>query len=419
MAFGTVLSTFFFHADSVIEPKILRVSEYLTLVNETLRMIPSQDFVVEGEVSDFRVAQQKWISFDLKDEDGEAVLKCFLTAWQLSVPVENGMRVRISGYSKIYERFGQFRLNVQTIEPVGEGAIARAYQLLKKKLEDEGLFDVSRKRPLPRFIESVGLITSRDAAAYGDFLRVLNNRWGGVTIEHAHVHVQGREAVEEILGAFAYFNRLSPEDRPDVLVLTRGGGGLEDLHAFNDEQVARAIFQSKIPVVVGVGHERDESLADFVADVRASTPSNAAERIVPSRNEIERDIENMRRFMEDRFRMGMDGYHHRIDRTMSLFGTILNREKVRLQTVQDRFDRSFSAWLPSLKEQLNSYHTFLRQVDPKRVLARGYSIVTRDGEVVKDASVLEPGNAISVQLAQGRFDAEVVRHNAGGQQRLV
>ena len=247
----------------------------------------------------------------------------------------------------------------------------------------------------------------------------MNNRWGGVRIELAHVHVQGREAVQEILNAFAYFNLLELEDRPDVLVLTRGGGGLEDLHAFNDEQIARSIFQSKIPVVVGVGHERDESLADFVADVRASTPSNAAERIVPSRNEIARDIENMQRFMGDRFHSLRDEYHQKIERAMSLFSVILDREKVRFKNISERFDQSFKRWLPSLSDILKSFHSILRQVDPKRILARGYSIVTLRGVVLKDAKLLEVGSEISVQLATGSIDAEVKRLNGKGQQRLM
>ncbi|OGL94370.1 exodeoxyribonuclease VII large subunit, partial [Candidatus Uhrbacteria bacterium RIFCSPLOWO2_12_FULL_47_9] len=245
-----------------MEPVVLHVADYLALLNEVLHdRVPSNEILIEGEVSDYRVAQQKWVSFDLKDEKAEAVLKCFATVWQIGTPIEDGMRVHVKGFPKMYERFGTLKLNVQSIEPIGEGALKRAYDLLKKKLEVEGLFDVSRKRTLPRFPKKIGLITSRDAAAYGDFLRIVNNRWGGIEIDHAHVHVQGREAVPEILGAFRHFNALPLEERPDAIVLTRGGGGLEDLHAFNDEQVARAVYQSIIPVVVAVGHERDESLA--------------------------------------------------------------------------------------------------------------------------------------------------------------
>lgn len=397
----------------------LSVAEYLKLVNDTLRLIPSDQVVVEGEVSDYRVAQGKWVSFDLKDETAEAVLKCFMTTWQLKTPIEDGMRVQVKGSPKVYERFGTFKLNVESLELVGEGALRRAYELLKRKLELEGLFDVSRKRELSRFPQCIGLITSRDAAAYGDFLQILNNRWGGVRIEFAHVHVQGREAVGEIVGAFGYFNGLEEGNRPDVLVLTRGGGGLEDLHAFNDEQVARAIYASKIPVVVAVGHERDESLADFVADVRASTPSNAAERVVPSRADVSYEIDNLTRHAESRLRDTLQDRSFLLERTTNLIGFILERQKQHLSGLTQGILLRTSTWLPRVREGLEGFERVLRQVDPKRVLARGYSLVTVGGHVIRDASTLEVGAEITVQFAAGCADARVSRVNGKGQQKLV
>ncbi len=401
------------------EVNSVSVSEYLELVNETLRMIPSQDFVVEGEVSDFRIAQQKWISFDLKDEENKSVLKCFMTVWQLKVPLEDGMRVHVQGQPKVYERFGSFKMNVQSVIPVGEGALRRAYELLKKKLEDEGLFDVSRKRGLVRFPEKIGLITSRDAAAYGDFVRILNNRWGGVSVIHTHVHVQGREAVNDIVQAFQYLNLLSESERPDVIVLTRGGGGLEDLHAFNDESVARALFQSKIPVVCGVGHERDESLCDFIADVRASTPSNAAELIVPNRQDVLYEIENMKSHMEDRVTDQISASYNIIERAISLVGYILEREKDRLGILRSNLIQKNGNWLSAIGENINFFTKVLRQLDPKRVLARGYGIITKGAHIVKNMSDLEIDAQVGVQLASGSFVAKVVSVKKKSQQKLI
>ncbi len=403
----------------MIEPTVLSVGQYLQYVNDTLAQIPSKETVIEGEVSDFRVAQQKWVSFDLKDEKEQAVLKCFMTVWQLKVELEDGMRVQVKGQPKIYERFGTFKMNVQDVAPVGEGALRRAYELLKKKLEAEGLFDASRKRALKRFPERIGLVTSRDAAAFGDFLRILNNRFGGVSVDHAHVHVQGRQAVEEIVGVFSYFNELEEELRPDVLVLTRGGGGLEDLHAFNDEQVARAIYSSKIPVVVAVGHERDESLADFVADVRASTPSNAAERIVPSRKDVLYELETMARHMQDRIEGEVAQKSRLIEHATSLVSFVLERQKERFRTIYEQFEVGTSDWLVLIRSDLEGLGKILRQVDPKRVLARGYSLVTVGGSVVTDASELEVGQEIAVQFAKGSVDAEVRSVGDKGQQKLV
>ncbi|MCR4311733.1 MAG: exodeoxyribonuclease VII large subunit, partial [Candidatus Uhrbacteria bacterium] len=236
---------------------IISVSDFLSVVNHALRTIPTDGMMIEGEVADFKIAQGKWVTFDLKDEKVDAKIGCFMTTFQLMVPLASGMKVHVKGYPKVAEKWGKLSFNVQSIELVGEGAYAKAYAALKDKLQREGLFDLGRKRAIPRIPERVGLITSGEAAAYGDFLRILRNRFGGVTVLHAPVHVQGQFAVSEILSAFAQFNAMREDERPDVLVLTRGGGGLEDLHAFNDEQVARAVFSSKIPVVVGVGHERD------------------------------------------------------------------------------------------------------------------------------------------------------------------
>ena len=319
----------------------------------------------------------------------------------------------------MYERYGTLKINIQTIVPVGEGALRRSYELLKKKLEQEGLFDVSRKRSLPRFPKKIGLITSRDAAAYGDFLQILNNRWGGIVIEHAHVHVQGREAVPELLDAFQSFNALSVDERPDVLVLTRGGGGLEDLHAFNDEQVARAVYQSIIPVVVAVGHERDESLCDYVCDVRASTPSNAAERVVPNRSEIKYEIETMETHMENRLHDVMERFRLASERIASLVQRVMERERERLISLRTRLLDRIENWLPQLNDQVDFSMKMLRQVDPTRVLARGYAIVRSKGEIIQSSSFLAVGQELTIQLHTSFVETEVLRLNGKGKQKLI
>ncbi|HBO99801.1 MAG: Exodeoxyribonuclease 7 large subunit [Candidatus Uhrbacteria bacterium GW2011_GWF2_41_16] len=399
---------------------VLHVAEYLALVNETLRLhISSEEIVIEGEVSDFRVAQEKWVSFDLKDSDSEAILKCFMTIWQLPTRLEDGWQVRVRGSAKIYERYGTFKFNVSAVQPVGEGALRRAYELMKKKLEAEGLFDPSRKRPLPRFPNRIGLITSRDAAAYGDFLRILQNRWSGTEIDFLHIHVQGKEAVDDILHAIKYFHSVSEEDQPDVLVLIRGGGGLEDLHAFNDERVARAVFQSKIPMVCGVGHERDESLCDFAADVRASTPSNAAERVVPNRREVLFEMATMARHIEERLLERVAHGQRTMDRLTRAMLFVLDWHQERVQTLSQWVTERMNNWLPRLRERLEAQERMLRNLDPKHILERGYAIVTTHGQVIKNTAVLETGQEIGVQLAGGGFDAEILRINGKGRQKLL
>ncbi|OGL94868.1 exodeoxyribonuclease VII large subunit [Candidatus Uhrbacteria bacterium RIFOXYB12_FULL_58_10] len=403
-----------------MDANVLSVSQYLQIVNAVLREhVPSGEIVVEGEISGFTVKDGKWIIFDLKDEqDAKTKVACFGTTYKILGAFENGMKVRVFGYPTV-KPWSTFQIDVQRIDPVGEGALKRAYELLKKKLEAEGLFDAGRKRALPRFPERIGLITSRDAAAYGDFLRILNNRWGGVEVAFCSVRVQGKDAVSEILEAFDAFDAMSPEERPDLLVLTRGGGSLEDLHAFNDEAVARAVYGSKIPVVCGVGHERDESLCDFVADVRASTPSNAAERVVPNRRDMDYEIAMMTRRAEERL-FEIAAHHKRmVERATRTVSFALDRERQRMLVLSRRSQDAFASWASRLRDRVLSYDRVLRQLDPTRVLARGYSIVTVGGRVVADASLLEIGAEIAVQLSRGSVDAEVIRTNGKGKQKMI
>ncbi len=399
---------------------VLSVTQYLQIVNTVLREhVPSQEIVVEGELSGYTVKDGKWIIFDLKDEnDAKAKVACFATTFKVSGVYENGMRVRVFGFPSV-KPWSTFQIDVQRIDAVGEGALKRAYEMLKKKLEGEGLFDVARKRVLPRFPERIGLITSRDAAAYGDFLRILNNRWGGVEVLFSHVHVQGKESVSEILSALTTFSDMSECDRPDLIVLTRGGGSLEDLHAFNDEAIARAVYGSQIPVVCGVGHERDESLCDFVADVRASTPSNAAERCVPSRQDVLYEMQMMTRQIEQRLSDSLADKNLVVERAARTVGSVLDRERQRILVCARRLHDVFGSWHAHLRDQTEMFEKLLRQVDPKRILARGYSIVTVAGKVATNASSLSIGTEIAVQLSRGTFDAEVVRTNGRGKQRLI
>lgn len=394
-----------------MEKPTITVAQFLSLVNTTLRTIPTETFCIEGEISDFRVSQGKWVNFDLKDESAEAKLPCFTTVYQVGTPLVDGMRVRACGYAKVFERFGKFSLNVDEVTPVGEGALAKAYALLKEKLLNEGLFDETRKRELPRFPQRIGLITSREAAAYGDFLRILGNRWGGLRILHASVHVQGQHAVEEIVNAFRQLNELSADERPEVIVLTRGGGGLEDLHAFNDERTVRAVFGSSVPVIVGVGHERDETLCDFVADVRASTPSNAAERLVPDRRELQQSLSFAAMRMEDRLRGLLSGWQTRIDRGTLLLehaftdiGTRLDTGLVRLIHAHERFAERVA----SMGQRVHNLERLLDSMNPVRVLDRGYAIVRHNGTIAKNGEQLPPGELLSIQLAKGKVEAEVV-----------
>jgi exodeoxyribonuclease VII large subunit len=410
------------------EAQAITVAQYLKLINTTLATIPSDQIKIVGEIVEHRVSQGKWINFDLKDEEQDAKISCFATTFNIKTPLEGGMKVEVTGYPKVYERFGKFSLNVQTVELVGEGALAKAYLLLKKRLEKEGLFDITRKRELPRFPARIGLITSSGAAAYGDFLRILNNRWSGVEIIHANVTVQGQHALNDIISAFQSFETM--ERKPEVLVLTRGGGSLEDLHAFNDESVARAVFSSSIPVIVGVGHERDESLCDFVCDIRASTPSNAAERIVPDRVDILRELGTSTQRMEDVlvmrvqtkmrhvdhaaivFERFIDGKMHDLRITIERFGHAF--ERFRLSLVQTRgfieqrekmMMHRFSALWREIKSKTEGLMRLFASFDAQRILDRGYSIVRAGEGIIKNPNQITSGEVLQITLAKGKIDA--------------
>ncbi len=307
---------------------------------------------VEGEVAAFKVNQGKFVFFDLKDAGGS--VGCFMMVYQLRLPIEDGMKVIVTATPKL-TNWGKFSLTVRAIRPSGEGSIKKSFELLKAKLDAEGLFATERKRPLPSVPRYVGVITSTQAAGYADFVKILNDRWGGLKVDVAHVQVQGEVAPDQIIRAINYFNQL--EQLPEVLVIIRGGGGADDLAAFNDEPLVRAIAASRIPTLVGVGHEVDESLADLAADVRAATPSNAAQILVPDRREIVRSV---------RYKVS------------SLLPRLLQAIDVRRQEVKSRLDAALNSidhQITQTDERFFRLRQVLAQLDPNVVLKRGYALL--------------------------------------------
>lgn len=383
--------------------RVFTVSEFIDHINA---LVATDVHVVEGEISGFNVSQGRWVFFDLKDEKEESKVGCFMMAFKLKTPLEDGMKVRVVGTPKVHEKSGQFRITVEQVELVGEGALKRAFELLKKKLAGEGLFAPERKRPIPRFPERIGVIASRESAAFGDFKRILGNRWGGVTIELAHVQVQGAQAIPDIVGAFRHFQTM--KIKPDVLVLMRGGGSLEDLQAFNSEEVAYAIFGSKIPVVVGVGHERDESIADYVADVRASTPSNAAELVVPDRREIEYAVDSMAGNIYRVLVSTIRGMKADVDHFVLRLDRVLRSQVHRADALAVRLISSASSWVVRIRERLEGHLRLLKNLDPRAVLRRGYSITRLvDGKILRTATVAV-GTEIQTTLASGQLRSKVI-----------
>ena len=408
-------------------PQAITVSEFLAIINETLSFAYPQ-VVIEGEVSGFKISQGKFAFFDLKDDKG--LLGCFMMARDLKLPIEDGMKVRATGSPKVFPKSSRFSLTVRDIELAGEGELRRAMELLKQKLRAEGLFDPSRKRTIPKFPTRIGLITSGTSAAYADFVKILGARWGGVEVLLADVSVQGAQAPDQIIGAIEYFNQLSPP--VDVLVLIRGGGSLEDLIAFSMEPVARAVAASRTPIVVGVGHEVDVSLADYVADLRAATPTDAARLVVPDRAEVLAAITHQTARQSSALGNVIQHHRRRTDQALGRLEAALRypRERVavdvaKLERGLDRLlatSRASATHTASLERRLSDHATtllherqarvaslqrILRGFDAQAVLARGYSIVRREGHILKRASDAQPGAGLMIQLAEGNIAAQV------------
>ncbi|HEX7483797.1 MAG TPA: exodeoxyribonuclease VII large subunit [Candidatus Saccharimonadales bacterium] len=353
----------------------LTVSDFIATLNQTLEYAyPSIE--VEGEVASFKVNQGKYVFFDIKDAGGS--VNCFMTVWQLRVPIEDGMKVIVTATPKLTP-WGKFSLTVRAVRPSGEGSLKKSFELLRAKLDKEGLFAVERKRSLPPLPHHVAVISSTQAAGYADFIKILDDRWGGLNIEVASVQVQGAVAPDQMIGALKYFN--AQEILPEVIVIIRGGGSADDLSAFNDELLVREIAASRVPTLVGVGHEVDVSLADMVADVRAATPSNAAQILVPDRHEIIRGV-----------RRQVQGLLPRIDQAIDTGKQNLQYQLAdALRAIERQYDRNES--------QLTGIRRVLTELDPRKVLQRGYAIIRGD---------MTAGNQIEIEKSDIVITAEVI-----------
>lgn len=375
------------------EQKIYTVSEF----NEYIDLLVSQkEVVVEGEIGELNIAQGKWVFATIKDKSASCEVFAYSDQITTLPVLEVGMLVHVYGRPSLYQKTGRFRIWAEHILPTGEGALRLAFEKLKKQLEKEGLFSVERKRPLPSFPEKIGLITAKESRAYSDFIKVLGERFGGLTIYFYPVSVQGFEAIPSILRAFAYFD--NHPQLAEVLVLTRGGGSLEDLAAFNSEEVARAVFASKIPVISAVGHEEDEALVDFVADARASTPSNAAELIIRHRDEVRKQTDLFISAVEHLLRIRVYQKENKVDSLVQALNSVIS------QNLQEK------------ELRLKNLERLLASLDYKKILARGFSITfDEQGKVLKYAKKVIPDSEIKTQLFEGKIYSVVCRLDKGPQ----
>ena len=437
------------------ERRTFTVSELTARIRDLLNR-NFTDIFVEGEISNCREAQSGHVYCTLKDE--RAQVRCVWFKQQrlrVRFHPEDGLKVTVRGSLSVYEQRGEYQIYVESMDPLGLGALQLAFDQLKRRLESEGLFDSKHKKPLPLLPRCIGLITSPKGAAVRDVVRILRRRFHNVRVTLYPVRVQGEEAAREIVKALKFFNQ---QNFADVLILARGGGSLEDLWSFNEETVARAIFDSRIPVITGVGHETDFTIADFVADVRASTPSAAAEIVVQTRREFDKHIADLRNGLAEQMRYrilvlsrrvhelaGRRGFRRPLDllrqqrqRADELTARLARGRGQRLDASRKRFAlaqlriRSFDfrvkiaalrlrlekrsadlgvraeRLLRLKRDRLQRLALQLEERSPLKVLERGYAIATdANGLVLRDAAQVGIGDSVSIQLHRGRLSTEV------------
>lgn len=416
------------------EQLILEVSQ----VNQYIKEMMEADgllngLCIRGELSNYKKYPSGHHYFTLKD--GQCALKCVMfrsSAMRLRFRPENGMMVLAAGRITVYPRDGAYQLYCVSMTPEGAGDLSVAFEQLKKKLSEEGLFDPAHKKPLPSFPHRIALVTSGAGAAVHDMLRILNHRYPLAEVKILPVRVQGIEAPGEIAGAIDYCNRYK---LADLIITGRGGGSMEDLWAFNEEIVARAIYRSEIPVISAVGHEPDVTIADYVADLRAATPSNGAELATPDGQELLELIENQKtrmvsslekqmkllrqqlelrtsarvlqspmQYFEDR-QIQLDHLTNRLATNME---HQLQSASAQLMRRQERLPVAMKIQMDAQKKQLEAMAGRLDAMSPLKVLSRGYSITENSrGQAVRSAQELVPGDHITIRLQQGRVTAQV------------
>lgn len=375
------------------------------------------DLYVSGEISNFtRHFKTGHLYFTLKDESSSLKAVMFSRAAErLRFMPENGMKVTVRGRVSVFERDGTYQLYAETIEAQSEGELAASLEKLKQKLQKEGLFDESRKRPIPRFPKKVGVITSASSAAIHDILTVLARRWPLSEVVFCPASVEGIKAVDEITAAIKEFNS---KKAADVLIVGRGGGSVEELWTFNDERIARAVAASEIPIISAVGHESDYTLIDFAADLRAPTPSAAAELAVPERAELLHRI----RLLEQRLSASADELINSKTYNLTLlYNRLLSKEPTamiesRLQTIDSlhqRLNKAGDSLISEKQHLLSRNISMLDALSPLKILGRGYAIAVSaeeetKGRIIKTVTAVKIGDKIDVNLTDGVLKCNIL-----------
>ncbi len=399
---------------AILNQKVLKVKE----LNRQVRELLEQGFssvVVEGEISNFKRHQASGhLYFTLKDDEAQIrVVMWRSDAMRVRFEISDGMKVLVKGRVSLYEQRGDYQLYALSIYPAGEGALQLAFDQLKRKLEAEGLFAEEHKKPIPEFPGRIGVVTSLEGAAVRDIINIIARRYPIVEIIVYPVKVQGEGAAEEIAEAIRNFNKMK---NVDVLIIGRGGGSLEDLWAFNEEIVARAIYDSEIPTISAVGHQVDFTIADFVADIRAATPSAAAEIVVPDKNEILSALGQLPGRLNRLVNQSIANYDMSLDKLIHHYAfrqpiVIVEQKSQTVDELVRRLETRMDHYIEATTQRLKSIESHLVALSPDSILNRGYAIIEGSKGIVDSVSLLTIGDLAKIHLHDGIFESTITGKN--------
>ncbi|MCA9379963.1 exodeoxyribonuclease VII large subunit [Candidatus Dojkabacteria bacterium] len=406
----------------------VNVDQFNELINLQLQSIG--EVIVEGEITEMNISKRGGINMVLKDKNKQAILNVsgYAPRVQGINMIEIGMEVAIWGVPQLYSPYGKFSVSIYKILPIGAGALAKALEILKEQLEKEGLFDLSRKRPLPELIRNIALITAKNSAAESDFIKILKENNTGLNIDFYAVSVQGKHSVGEILSAIEQ----SQSRKYDCIVMIRGGGSLEDLSSFNDEKISKALFASKIPTLVAVGHERDESIAELVSDVRASTPSQAAYYLVVNNTnfiksielqadqiylQIEEIINNNKQKLTginiyEKVLLILNHYNYEVNSYDMDFESRIYRKISNFQNIIEKSSHELTNFGYKINQLLNEVvhmQSTIENLNPEKIIKKGYAIIkNKNGKIITSITDAKTNELLTLKVKDGNINTKVI-----------
>lgn len=391
--------------------RVLEVSE----VNEYIKKVFLDDPIlnsvkVRGEISNFKIHSSGHVYLTLKDNKSKIRCMIYRSDYNKDLELDNGSKIVADGYISNYVSDGSYQLYMKNVSLEGVGNLYLDFLKLKEKLYKEGLFSNYYKKPIPRFPKSIGVVTSETGAVIRDIINVISRRYPKVAIKLYPALVQGKDSVSSLIAGINFFNLEYPVD---TIIIGRGGGSLEELWSFNDEDLARAIFASSIPVISAVGHETDFTICDFVSDERAPTPSAAAEIATPNLADLLREQDLMAKHMTNSINNRIILEKHRLRSSMDRFSQYADRymlgdRYIALDMILDKIDSSFTKYIQKKREEMNLYGVKMSSLNPFSIFDRGYSIVEKEGRIVSTIRDIDQGDKLKINLKDGKLDCQVV-----------